>query len=224
MLSGLSHDPLLRDIFTPLSIGAVLCIPKQATIYDPAELFDWLAQNAITVCHLTPALGELIALGGDNATRVLPELKYLFWGGDILTLKASKRLRQVAPAAAQVNFYGATETPQAMAYFNIPVDWHEDFIPIGRGITDAQLLLVTEAGHQAQIGELGEIWVRSSYLSQGYTGDPDQTHLRFCPKPLFRGTRRHLLPHWRFRQILAGWQRGILRAHRRPGEDSRLSC
>src|SRR6185369_230668 len=28
MLSGLSHDPLLRDIFTPLSVGATLCIPE----------------------------------------------------------------------------------------------------------------------------------------------------------------------------------------------------
>ncbi len=28
MLSGLSHDPLLRDIFTPLSIGAALLISK----------------------------------------------------------------------------------------------------------------------------------------------------------------------------------------------------
>ena len=27
MLSGLAHDPLLRDIFTPLATGAALCIP-----------------------------------------------------------------------------------------------------------------------------------------------------------------------------------------------------
>src|ERR1700722_11603636 len=29
LLAGLSHDPLLRDIFTPLSIGATLVIPRQ---------------------------------------------------------------------------------------------------------------------------------------------------------------------------------------------------
>jgi non-ribosomal peptide synthetase component F len=27
MLSGLSHDPLHRDIFTPLQLGASICIP-----------------------------------------------------------------------------------------------------------------------------------------------------------------------------------------------------
>jgi len=33
MLSGLSHDPLLRDIFAPLWAGATLCIP------EPGEIF-----------------------------------------------------------------------------------------------------------------------------------------------------------------------------------------
>ena len=28
MLSGLSHDPLHRDIFTPLQIGAAICVPR----------------------------------------------------------------------------------------------------------------------------------------------------------------------------------------------------
>ena len=54
-LSGLGHDPFLRDVFTPLSIGAALCIPQQATIFDPVELIEWLQAQGITACHLTPA-------------------------------------------------------------------------------------------------------------------------------------------------------------------------
>ncbi|MFM8333501.1 MAG: amino acid adenylation domain-containing protein [Candidatus Methylumidiphilus sp.] len=183
MLSGLSHDPVLRDVFTPLSIGATLCIPKQATIFDPADLFDWLAQHDITVCHLTPALGEIIATGADTQDQALPKLRYFFWGGDVLSLKTHRRLRHVAPHAKQVNFYGATETPQAMAYFAIPENWLGGAFPLGQGIADAQLLLVTEAGQLAQTGELGEIWIRSPYLSQGYINDLEQTHTRFVDNP-----------------------------------------
>ncbi|HEU4933901.1 MAG TPA: condensation domain-containing protein, partial [Pyrinomonadaceae bacterium] len=39
MLSGLSHDPLLRDIFTPLSVGATLCIPETVA---GGRLADWI--------------------------------------------------------------------------------------------------------------------------------------------------------------------------------------
>ncbi|MEZ4592008.1 MAG: AMP-binding protein [Chloroflexota bacterium] len=34
MLSGLSHDPILRDMFTPLCLGATLFVPPQSSLYD----------------------------------------------------------------------------------------------------------------------------------------------------------------------------------------------
>jgi amino acid adenylation domain-containing protein len=183
LLSGLSHDPLLRDIFTPLSIGARLCIPRQSVIFDPTELVEWLELNRVTVCHLTPALGEIIITGAELKQTQLPALRHLFWGGDVLSLKTSQRLRSVAPNAAQANFYGATETPQAMAHYRIPAQAGQVPFPIGKGIADAQLLLVTEAGTLATNHEMGEIWIRTPYLAQGYLNDPDQTHARFVANP-----------------------------------------
>jgi non-ribosomal peptide synthetase component F len=58
MLSGLSHDPLLRDIFTPLWLGAMLCIPDPGYVSGP--LADWIKQYKITIAHLTPANQLLI--------------------------------------------------------------------------------------------------------------------------------------------------------------------
>ncbi|MCP4416450.1 MAG: AMP-binding protein, partial [Chloroflexi bacterium] len=45
MLSGLAHDPLLRDIFTPLLAGAALYIPAEEERLQPGQLSRWLAQN-----------------------------------------------------------------------------------------------------------------------------------------------------------------------------------
>src|SRR5262249_36611411 len=59
MLSGLAHDPLLRDIFTPLQLGALLCIPSQADI-APFRLARWMMQERVTVTHLTPAMGQIL--------------------------------------------------------------------------------------------------------------------------------------------------------------------
>ncbi|MCP4377426.1 MAG: AMP-binding protein, partial [bacterium] len=52
MLSGLSHDPLLRDIFTPLLLGATLYIPDSADLQSAHQLAAWLRNHQISVMHL----------------------------------------------------------------------------------------------------------------------------------------------------------------------------
>ncbi|MBW4497563.1 MAG: AMP-binding protein [Oscillatoria princeps RMCB-10] len=61
MLSGLSHDPLLRDIFTPLWKGCTSLIPDPEKITAPGRQADWMSQMRISVAHLTPAMGQLLS-------------------------------------------------------------------------------------------------------------------------------------------------------------------
>jgi len=196
MLSGLSHDPLLRDIFTPLWLGATLCIPEQNDIEMPGRLAAWMQQQQISVTHLTPAMGQLLCetpLTTSIPNGEITSVRYLFFGGDALTMHDVVRIRKLAPNATCVNFYGATETPQAMGYFiipNLPDRVHEaeptslnKRIPLGRGIEDAQLLVLNTEQQLAGIGELGEIYIRTPYLSQGYIGNDELTQERFLINP-----------------------------------------
>jgi amino acid adenylation domain-containing protein len=198
MLSGLAHDPLLRDVFTPLWLGATLCIPRADSMLSPAWLSGWMREQQISVAHLTPALGAVLSdpAGGrtsDVAGTPVSELRYLFFGGDVLTPRDVARVLTVAPQAQCVNFYGTTETPQAMACYRInpaQVDSQHDVeavrrpISLGRAIDDAQVLVINQAGGPAGIGELGEIQIRTPYLSRGYLNDGDLTAQRFIPNPL----------------------------------------
>jgi amino acid adenylation domain-containing protein len=181
LLSGLSHDPLLRDVFTPLGIGAALCIPEPDDLGSPTRLATWMARSRVTVCHLTPAFGQVLADGG----TALPDLRYACFGGDVLTERDVARLRALAPAAACVNFYGTTETPQAMAWFDASGAgaWPARRIPVGRGVDAVQLLVLTDAGELAAPGELGEVCVRTPHLSLGYLGDDRLTAERYVANP-----------------------------------------
>ena len=58
MISGLSHDPLQRDIFTPLQLGATLCIPEPEDIGTPGRLGEWMRQEEISIARFAP-LGPL---------------------------------------------------------------------------------------------------------------------------------------------------------------------
>ena len=183
LLSGLGHDPVYRDVFTPLSIGAKVFIPAQSTVIDPAALARWIHKNGISIVHLTPPLGKLIETGAKLQGARFSALRYLFWGGDALSLSLYEQMRVIAPNAVSVNFYGTTETPQAMAYHRVDPEADNARIPLGKGIESAQLLVVNDTHQLVHEGEVGEILIRSPYLSQGYWGDIAQTREKFVVNP-----------------------------------------
>jgi amino acid adenylation domain-containing protein len=189
MLSGLAHDPLLRDIFTPLWVGGRLAIPDPEELRDPILLARFVSREAVTLAHITPPLAALLASGA-SALPPLTRLRRMFFGGDRLTTQVVSAVKQVAPHVECVNYYGATETPQGIACFEVPhgdgaqhADHTNGVLPIGRGIDAVQLLVLTPGGTLASVGEPGEICVRTPYLSLGYLGDPELTRQRFVPNP-----------------------------------------
>jgi thioesterase domain-containing protein len=112
----------------------------------------------------------------------LRSLRLACFGGDRLAGHDIARLARLAPRATSVNFYGATETPQAMG-FHVVEAAPAGPVPLGRGIEGVQLLVVNAAGELAGAGEEGEILVRTPYLARGYLGDETLTRERFPVNP-----------------------------------------
>ncbi len=182
MLSGLAHDPLHRDLFTPLQLGAAVVIPDPETMEEPGRLAAWMRREGVTVAHLTPALGQLLTTEAADGPRVeIPSLRWAFLVGDVLTRRDVARLRGLAPGITCVNYYGSTETQRAVGHHVAEDDGArvKEVLPLGRGIPDVQLLVLNPVGALAGIGELGEISVRSPHIALGYLGDPRLTAERF---------------------------------------------
>ncbi len=188
MLSGLSHDPFHRDVFAALQLGGTICIPDPEDMSVPARLAAWLDEQQITVSNLTPALGQVIS---ETQSFQLPAWRYLFFVGDVLTKRDVARLRTLAPAAEFINLYGTTETSRALSYYIVPraeEDFGKEVVPLGRGISEVQLLVMNAAGKQAGIGEVGEIYFRSPHLAKGYLADEQLTRDRFLTNPFTHDT------------------------------------
>lgn len=165
-LCGLAHDMMVRDVFAPLSIGAQLAIPRQEDIFKPGALLAWCQAQRPSVTHLTPAMGRLLAMARQSG-ETLP-LRLMFFGGDRLQPEVVHKMRELAPGAEIVNFYGATETPQAAAFHRCDpeVDWLTH--PIGHGIDNFSLRVVDAEHGPVPDGAPGEIAVLSPFLSLGY--------------------------------------------------------
>ncbi len=179
VLSGLSHDPLLRDLFTPLWVGAQLHLPDGDRLAAPGYLSAWAQVRKISVLHVVPTLAQLLT----RDAQPLPALRHVFFGGEPLTRQHVLRLSAAAPNATAVNFYGATETPQAVGYHVVERTPARDRLPVGRGVDGSQLLVLRD-GALAAPGELGELHVRGPYLSRGYHLQPRLTAERFVANAL----------------------------------------
>jgi amino acid adenylation domain-containing protein len=183
LLSGLAYNHLHRDIFTSLYLGATLYIPKPEIARSSEQLAEWFQQNQITIVHLTPALGQLLLTAGK---KTLPSIRWVLFGGDVLTWREIAQIRQLAPNAKIGSFYGATETQRAVGYFQIPDEFPSNAdraVPLGRGTKDVQLLLLNNNGQLTGVGELGELYVRSPHLATGYIGDEKRTQEMFVINP-----------------------------------------
>jgi L-aminoadipate-semialdehyde dehydrogenase len=195
MQSGISHDPLQRDIFTPWFLGAEIFIPDPEDIVNPGRLAQWFHENAITVTHLTPAMGQLLTSAAgtaENRDLRLTHLRWAFFVGDVLTKKFVKRMCDIAPNVTVINLYGSTETQRSVTFYLVPKPGTEEFIglkdilPIGRGMRDVQSLILSRFTTKQQlcgIGEVGEIYMRSPHLSKGYKGKDEENREKFLPNP-----------------------------------------
>jgi amino acid adenylation domain-containing protein/non-ribosomal peptide synthase protein (TIGR01720 family) len=185
MLSGLSHDPLQRDIFSALCIGARVVIPTEAD-YTAYRFNRWLKAKGVTVIHMTPAMAEVMIIEGIKPTE---SIKVILITGEALRTNIVSGLRNFNKEVVILNSYGATESQRASTAYQLPEQLLNEpsIIPIAVSSVDTRLKLVNSQGKLCGVGEQGEIMIESAHLSQGYLNDDELTQQKF--KDISNGIR-----------------------------------
>ncbi len=189
LLSSVTFDVSLRDIFAPLAAGGTICIPGEDTIHAPAKLFNWMHGRKVTVIHIVPTLFRMLtrAIADEkNITDALSNLKYVFLAGEVLHGNDIKNWRQVAGKRSRIiNLYGPSETTLAKLFHRVDdesIDCRE-IVPIGVPIPDTEVLIIKD-GISCSPGEPGEIHIKTPFMSKGYYRDEELTRTHFIPSPL----------------------------------------
>lgn len=180
-LTSLGFDVVLRDVLTPLSGGATLCIPEGTL--DPSTLLPWLDEQRITLMHTVPTLLNWWLDHGDSRLA-LASLRWIFSAGEALHASLVQRWQRTFPLAQTrfVNIYGPTETTMAKM-FNVIEQVVPGNQPVGRPLPQTQALVLRDGRVRCGIGEIGEIWIRTPYRTRGYLNDRAATDAKFLPNP-----------------------------------------
>jgi acyl-coenzyme A synthetase/AMP-(fatty) acid ligase/acyl carrier protein len=101
--------------------------------------------------------------------------------------------RNFAPPCILAHAFGPTET-LTTCWVLLPhgATVAQGKLPIGRALPGKDVLLLDEHGREVADGEVGEIVVRSRYISPGYWRDPERTSKAFVPDPAGSDARMYL--------------------------------
>jgi amino acid adenylation domain-containing protein len=169
----------LSEIFGAVLTGASLSLTSAKRT---GNLAAWIRREGITVLKLPVSLFRVF-LRSLEADADFPDTRLVLLGGDALFRKDVETFRAHFPKRCLlVNRLTSTESLSITRYpiaHDLPLD--ADVVPVGYPDHDTCVLILDDAGHPVPAGELGQIVVRSRYLSPGYWRDDELTRATFAP-------------------------------------------
>jgi amino acid adenylation domain-containing protein len=179
------HDRLLMlgaqagVIFRGLLNGASV-YPVDIKKDGLAHLATFLLQEEITLYHSVPSVFRhfVDTLTGE---KQFPKLRVItLLGESVYKRDVELYQKYFAPPCIFVNSLGTTETENFCRYFlDHTTQITGSLVPAGYAIEDKTVLMLSDEGKEVDYNEIGEITVRSRFLSRGYWQKPDLTQAAF---------------------------------------------
>jgi amino acid adenylation domain-containing protein len=172
-----------RTAFSSLLSGAG-AFPWYVREEGLEHLADWLTQEEITVCRFGPRVFRQF-MSTLTCREKFPKLRAInLTGAPACRTDIELFRRQFPSDCVLVNTLGTHEVGPFRMYL-ISKETHvgSEIVPVGYEVPEKEVLLLDNNRQRLGFDEVGEIAVRSRYLSPGYWRRPDLTNERFLPDP-----------------------------------------
>jgi amino acid adenylation domain-containing protein len=169
-----------------LTGGRLVCVPYWVT-RSPADFYNLLAKNRVTILNQTPSAFYQIIQVEDSGLVEPLALRYVIFGGEALNFINLRRWfeRHGDRKPQLINMYGITETTVHVTYR--PVTAQDSLTEtrslIGAPLPDLRLYLLDSQMRPTVPGAVGEIHVGGAGVARGYLNRPELTAERFVADP-----------------------------------------
>ncbi|UII31895.1 amino acid adenylation domain-containing protein [Fulvivirga ulvae] len=124
----------------------------------------------------------------DTQIDVLEGLDLVMAGGERLSEEHIYKVQSTYPQLSIVNGYGPTENTTFSLTYEIPADYQQENIPIGRPLSGRAAYVLDSNLNLVPVGVIGELYVGGSGVSMGYLNKPELTKERFMANEFEGGT------------------------------------
>lgn len=184
-----NHAPLhfdlsVFDIYVSVKAGARLVLVPQQYSTFPVMLTKLICEEKITIWYSVPSALILMLTKGGFAKNELTALRLILFAGEVFPIKYLRQLRE-AVQSRLCNLYGPTETNVCTFYDASLLENDRQLpVPIGKAISDYEIIVLKKDGSIALKNEEGELCARGPGLMSGYWGDEEKTNQLLVSNPL----------------------------------------
>ena len=175
-----SFDATTYEYWGMLLNGGQLALCSEHRLLDTELLKAEIAKNSVNKMWFISSLFNLIV---ETDISVFKGLKTILVGGEKLSEKHIKRIREEYPALKIINGYGPTENTTFSITYNITGSENKTTIPIGRPLSNRTAYILDHMLQPVGIGIPGEIYLGGAGLSRGYLNRPELTAEKFIKNP-----------------------------------------
>lgn len=185
-----SLSPMVFDIYSHelcmlMAKGSTMIIIPDHLSAFPAAILQLLQKHSVTYIFWVPTIMVNIANIGLLSKIDLPDLKTIWFAGEVFPTKQFNYWKKSLPGRKFVNLYGPIEITLDCTYFEVERDIPDDEpIPIGYPCRNTDILILNENNGKTKKGEEGELCVRGTSLALGYYNNPEKTASVFVQNPL----------------------------------------
>jgi len=187
-VSALSFDLSVYDIFGPLAVGGTVVIPDIDAIRDPAQWWQLIRKERITLWNSVPALFQMLidylaGSGKDSACH----LRLAMLSGDWIPLELPGRAHELWKSLQIISQGGATEASIWSIFYPVEkVDPNWQSVPYGTPLANQQFYILNDKLEACPDWVAGQLYIAGAGLAQGYWRDEKKTKASFVTHPVSR--------------------------------------
>ncbi|MBU3090545.1 amino acid adenylation domain-containing protein [Clostridium sp. CF011] len=171
------YDSSVWQMFWPLINGGKTVIPVPNAIMSAEYITKVIADEKITITDFVPSVFNVIVSEMKESKHSLETLDSLNWiiiGGEEIKQNSVHDFMKLFPDTQCINLYGPTEASIGCVYKVISKE-ENGVIPIGKPISNVNILLLDDNMQPVPRGVIGEIYIAGICLADGYYKDNEKT-------------------------------------------------
>jgi amino acid adenylation domain-containing protein len=185
VLSPPIFDHFNYELCLMMMTGAELVLLDNNLAMFPIKLLELLKANNVNYIFWVPTIMVNIANMDLLSSIQLPQLKMVWFAGEVFPTKQFNYWRKSLPSVTFVNLYGPTEATVDCTYYIVNRELSDDEpIPIGFPCRNTDILILDEYDKLSDTGKEGELCIRGTALAMGYYNNPEKTNQAFVQNPL----------------------------------------